>query len=79
MAELVYSRRMIKTTVSKAQPKKVPQAYPPGYVADAFDVRTKLAGFWDNLLKVPAVTVPNLSRHTAQLRQMQDRFGHFLS
>jgi len=50
-----------------------------GYVEDAFEVRTKLAGFWDILLKDSAITVPDLSRHIAKLRQMQDSLGNFLS
>jgi hypothetical protein len=29
---------------------KAPEAYPLGYVEDAFEVRTKLAGFFSSLL-----------------------------
>ena len=65
-----------------------------GYVEDAFEARTKYGkrrvlarrgrvgetdGFGDIRLEESAVTVPNLSRHIVQLRQMQYRLGYFLS
>jgi hypothetical protein len=68
-----------KVRPARPQPMKAPQAYPLGYGEDAFEVRTKLAGFWDILLKGSAVTVPHLSRHIAKLRQMKDSLGNFLS
>ena len=64
---------------ARPQPKKAPQAYPLGYVEDAFEVRTQLAGFGDILLKDSAVAVPYLSRHIVESRQMQDSLGNFLS
>jgi hypothetical protein len=36
---------------ARPQPKKAPQAFPLGYVEDAFEVRTKLADFF-NILPV---------------------------
>lgn len=65
-----------------------------GYVEDAFEVKTKYGkrrvlarlgrvgekdGFWDILLEDSAVTVPHLSRHIVQLRQMKDCLCDFLS
>lgn len=65
-----------------------------GYVENAFEVRTKdgkrrvlarrgwageKGGFGEILLEKSAVTVPNLPRHIVQLRQMEDRSGHFFS
>jgi hypothetical protein len=49
------------------------------YVEDLNDARTQLTGFFSILLKDSAVTVPHLSRHIIELRQMQNRLGHFLS
>ena len=34
--------RLLKTLPSKAEPKKAPEAYPLGYVEEAFEARTKL-------------------------------------
>ena len=63
-------------------------------VEDAFEVRTKHGkrrvsarlgwvgengDFFSILLKDSAVTVPNLSRHIVQLRQMQYCLGYFFS
>src|SRR6185503_6834915 len=36
---------MLKKFASKAEPKTAPEAYPQGYVEDAFEGRTPLAGF----------------------------------
>ena len=38
-----------KVCPARPQPKKAPEAYPQGYVEDAFEVRTKLAGFFSIL------------------------------
>jgi len=40
---------MLKKSVSKAELKKAPEAYPQGYVEDAFEGRTTLAGFFSIL------------------------------
>src|SRR2546426_12507656 len=37
------------------------------------------APFFSILLEDSAITVPHLSRHIVELRQMQDSLGHFLS
>ena len=37
---------------ARPQPTKAPEAYPQGYVEDAFKVRTKLAVFFNILLEV---------------------------
>lgn len=65
-----------------------------GYVEDLFEVRTKHGkrrvsarlgrvgekeDFFSILLEESAVTVPHLPRHIIQLRQMENRSGHFLS
>jgi hypothetical protein len=83
-----------KILPARPQPKNRPQAYPLGYIEDLFEVRTKhgkrrvsarlgRAGekgdFFSILLEDSAVTVPHLSRHIVQLRQMEDSSGHFLS
>jgi hypothetical protein len=39
-----------KDLPARPQPKKAPEAYPLGYVEDAFEVRTKLEGFFSILL-----------------------------
>jgi hypothetical protein len=64
---------------SKAAASEGPEAYPLGYVEDLNDARTTLAGFFSILLKISAITVPNLSRHIVELRQMHDSFGNFIS
>ena len=38
-----------------------------------------LADFFRILLEDSTITVPYLSRHIVELRQMQDRLGNFLS
>ena len=45
-----------KDRLARPQPKKAPQAYPLGYVEDAFKVRTKLADFFSILLDNPSLT-----------------------
>jgi hypothetical protein len=40
--------RLLKTLSSKAKPKKAPEAYPPGYVEEAFEVRTPLDGVFSS-------------------------------
>jgi hypothetical protein len=75
----VSSQDAQKVLPASPQPKNRPQAYPLGYVEDLFEVRTKLGDFFSILLKGSAVTVPHLSRHIVELRQMHDSLGHFLS
>ena len=36
---------------TRPQPKKIPEAYPLGYVEDFSEVRTKLAGVFSGLLE----------------------------
>ena len=36
---------------SEAEPKKAPEAYPLGYVEEAFEARTKLGGIFISLLE----------------------------
>ena len=43
---------MFKNPVSKAAGTSKPEAYPQGYVEDFDEPRTKLAGFFNILLKV---------------------------
>jgi hypothetical protein len=63
-----------------ARPQRVQaRGVPSGYVEGLNDARTMLEDFFSILLQIAAVTVPNLSRHIVQLRQMQYRLGYFLS
>ena len=78
-AKEAFSQDAQKARPARPQPKNRPQAYPLGYVEDLFEVRTKLEDFFSILLKESAVTVPNLSRHIVELRQMQDSLGNVLS
>ncbi len=43
-------RRLLKKPASKAAGESKPEAYPLGYVEDFDEPRTKLAGFFSNLL-----------------------------
>jgi hypothetical protein len=40
--------RLLKTLSSKAEPTNAPEAYPLGYVEDAFKARTKLGGVFSS-------------------------------
>jgi hypothetical protein len=40
--------RLLKMVLSKAEPKKAPEAYPQGYVEEAFEVRTKLRAIFSS-------------------------------
>ncbi len=40
--------RLLKTLSSKAEPTDAPEAYPLGYVEDAFKARTKLDGVFSS-------------------------------
>jgi len=55
------SQNAQKDLPARPQPKKATEAYPQRYVEDAFEVRTKLEGFFSILLQISAVTVPYLS------------------
>ena len=66
--------------VLPARPQRVKALNVPlGYVEGLNDARTTLEDFFSILLKASAITVPNLTRHIVELRQMQDGFGNFFS
>ena len=70
---------MLKKFFQKGRSECRPEAYPLGYVEGLNDARTMLEDFFSILLQIPAITVPNLSRHIVELRQVQDSHGNFLS
>jgi hypothetical protein len=45
---IIGAARLLKTLSSKAEPTNAPEAYPLGYVEDAFKVRTKLGGVFSS-------------------------------
>jgi len=57
-----------KVLPARPQPKKAPQAYPRGYVEDAFEVRTPLAGCFSILLE-------QLVEGERNRRKRQDKHG----
>jgi len=43
--------RMLKKPVQRGRSERGPEAYPLGYVEDLSEVRTKLAGFFNILIR----------------------------
>ena len=68
--------RLLKTLSSKAEPTNAPEAYPLGYVEDAFKVRTPLDGVFSSLSKQEVALRHREYRHRITCQNLPVGFHH---
>ena len=68
--------RLLKTLSSKAEPTKAPEAYPLGYVEEAFEARTKLGAVFSSRLKKKVALGHRKHRHRITCQDLPVGFHH---